>query len=180
VTYHGPGQLVCYPIVSLNERGVDLRRFVRDLEEAAIEALARYGIVGKHVEKKPGVWVDDPVRGQRKIGSVGVAVSHWVTYHGIALNVNTDLGHFQRINPCGYGSDVMTSVAQQVRQRVVFEEVKEAFTEALADQFGALLEPADPAEVADGWPGGEPVESVDEAPSSAGASQHDKAGQPMS
>lgn len=161
VTYHGPGQLVAYPIVSLGERGVDLRRFVRDLEETAVETLARYGIVGKHVEKKPGVWVDDPIRGERKIASVGVAVSHWVTYHGIALNVNTDLGHFQRINPCGYGSDIMTSVAQQVRQRVVFEEVKEAFEECLADQFGAELVAGETGAVADGWPEGEPVGSVD-------------------
>lgn len=161
VTYHGPGQLVAYPIVSLEARGVDLRRFVRDLEGATIETLARYGVVGKHVEKKPGVWLDDPVRGERKIASVGVAVSHWVTYHGVALNVNTDLGHFQRINPCGYGADIMTSVAQQVGQPVVFEEVKEAFAECLADQFGVEFVPANAADVADGWPDGQPVGGVD-------------------
>jgi lipoate-protein ligase B len=164
VTYHGPGQAVAYPVVSLGERGADLRRFVRDLEDGVIEALSRYGIMGKHLDKKPGVWVDDAVRGERKIASVGVAVSHWVTYHGVALNVNTDLGHFQRINPCGYGSDVMTSMAQQVRQRVVFEEAKEALAECLSDQFGAGLKAADPAELADGWPAGEPVPSVDSGP----------------
>ena len=176
VTYHGPGQLVAYPVVSLAARGVDLRRFVRDLEDTATEALARYGILGRHIEKRPGVWVDDPVRGERKIASVGVAVSHWVTYHGIALNVNTDLTNFQRINPCGYGSDIMTSMAEQVRQPVVFEEVKEAFAECFAEQFGAQLNPADPGEAGDGWPGGEPVPSVEEDGPARGDRLPQKAG----
>lgn len=162
VTYHGPGQLVGYPIMALAERGNDLRKFVRDLEDSIIAACERYGVMGRHVDKKPGVWITDRLKRERKIGSIGVAVSHWVTYHGFALNVNTDLSYFQLINPCGYSSHVMTSIAEQVGQRVVFEEVKEACTDSLAEAFGADFEPQSPAEVGDGWPAGTPVASVDE------------------
>jgi len=162
VTYHGPGQLVAYPVLSLAKRGNDLRRYVRDLEDTVIATCERYGIRPRHEDKKPGVWLTDKWRRERKIASVGVAVSHWVTYHGVALNVNTDLAYFQLINPCGYSSETMTSMADQVGQRIVFDEVKEAFMDAFAEQFAAQLEPADPAKVVDRWPAGAPVASVDQ------------------
>jgi len=161
VTYHGPGQLVGYPIMGLVERGSDLRRYVRDLEQAMTAALERYGVIGRHVEKKPGVWITDRLKRERKIASIGIAVSHWVTYHGFALNVNTDLAYFQLINPCGYGSDIMTSIKEQVGQPVVFEEVKQAAIESMEDTFSAAFEPGSPAHVAGGWPSGTPVSSVD-------------------
>jgi lipoate-protein ligase B len=162
VTYHGPGQLVGYPILSLAERGNDLRKYVRDLEGAIIETCERFGVMGRHVDKKPGVWITDRAKRERKIASIGVAVSHWVTYHGFALNVNTDLGYFQLINPCGYSSDTMTSIAEQVGQRVVFDEVKEAILESLAEVLGADVSSASAADLADGWPKGAPVASVDD------------------
>jgi len=161
VTYHGPGQLVAYPIMSLAARGNDLRRYVRDLEDTIIATCERYGIRPRHVEKKPGVWLTDKWKRERKIGSIGVAVSHWVTYHGLALNVNTDLAYFQLINPCGYSSGVMTSMGDQVGQRIVFDEVKEAFNDSFGETFHADLRRADASELADGWPGGLAAESVD-------------------
>lgn len=161
VTYHGPGQLVGYPVMSLASRGNDLRKYVRDLEAVLTAACGRYGIYARHVEKKPGVWLTDKWRRERKIASIGVAVSHWVTYHGFALNVNTDLAYFQLINPCGYSSDTMTSMAEQVGQRVVFDEVKEALKDAFVDQFEASFESAEPARVADHWPRGTPAASVE-------------------
>ena len=175
VTYHGPGQLVGYPIVSLAERSNDLRKYVRDLEDVLLATCARYGIYARHEDKKPGVWLTDKWRRERKIASVGVAVSHWVTYHGFALNINTDLAYFQLINPCGYSSATMTSMAEQVGQRVVFDEVKEALVDAFGDHLGAALEPASADALADGWPGGAAVESVDEEPPGTQVSAGEKA-----
>jgi lipoate-protein ligase B len=164
VTYHGPGQLVGYPVMSLAERGNDLRKYVLDLEAVLLATCARYGIYGRHVDKKPGVWLTDKWRRERKIASIGVAVSHWVTYHGFALNVNTDLAYFQLINPCGYSSATMTSMADQVGQRIVFDEVKEALLDSFAERFGDLLRTSRAADLADGWPAGEPAPSVDSTP----------------
>ena len=164
VTYHGPGQLVGYPITSLASRGNDLRKYVRSLEDVLLSTCERYGIYARHVDKKPGVWLTDKWRRERKIASIGVAVSHWVTYHGFALNVNTELAYFQLINPCGYSSDTMTSMAEQVGQRIVFDEVKEALKDSFVEHFGAALLAAKPGDVGDKWPGGTPVASVDDAP----------------
>ncbi len=161
VTYHGPGQLVGYPIMSLAERGNDLRKYVLDLEQMLIATCARYGVYARHVDKKPGVWLTDKWRRERKIASIGVAVSHWVTYHGFALNINTDLAYFQLINPCGYSSLTMTSMADQVGQRIVFEEVKEALLDSFGEQFGATLGAQSARDLGDGWPAGEQVASVD-------------------
>lgn len=176
VTYHGPGQLVGYPITSLASRGNDLRKYVRSLEDVLLATCERYGIYARHVEKKPGVWLTDKWRRERKIASIGVAVSHWVTYHGFALNVNTDLAYFQLINPCGYSADTMTSMAEQVGQRIILDEVKEALKDQFAEAFGGPLAPADASQLADGWPQGTPVESVDEAPAEARAATDASAG----
>jgi lipoate-protein ligase B len=108
-TFHGPGQLVGYPIVDLEPRGRDVRRYVRDLEEIVIEAVAEFGIRAGRVPGRRGVWVD----GERKIASVGIAVEQWVTLHGFALNVRTDLATFRKFRPCGFDGRVMTSIAQE-------------------------------------------------------------------
>lgn len=163
VTYHGPGQLVGYPILSLAERGNDLRKYVKDLEDVLIGACERYGVYARHVDKKPGVWLTDKWKRERKIASIGVAVSHWVTYHGFALNINTDLAYFQLINPCGYSPDTMTSMAEQVGQRIVLDEVKEALLDAFEETLDADLEPADPIHLGDKWPRGQKAASVDDS-----------------
>jgi lipoyl(octanoyl) transferase len=111
VTYHGPGQLVGYPIVNLSPDRRDIRRYVRDLQEALIRTLAGYGIEGRPGEEAAfiGVWV-----GERKIASIGVHLSRWITTHGFALNVSTDLSYFSGIIPCGLNQVEMTSIEQLI------------------------------------------------------------------
>ena len=130
-TYHGPGQLVGYPIVDLAARGHDVRRFVRDVEAVVVRAIATFGIVGAHVPGQPGVWVD----GRRKIASVGVAVDHWVSFHGFALNVSTDLAAFERFRPCGLDGGLMTSVAKELARPVALEEATGPVVAAWNDLF---------------------------------------------
>lgn len=122
-TYHGPGQLVAYPIVHLTEARRDLHRFQRDLEEIGIRTCWDFGVEAGRVEGKTGVWV-----GAKKIMSLGIAVRRWVTWHGLAFNVSTDLSPFRRFNPCGLDGSVMTSLAEilgrdrgvaEVRKRLV-------------------------------------------------------------
>jgi len=131
-TYHAPGQLVGYPIVDLNPRGRDVRAFVHDLESALVEAIAPFGVVGGHVSGRRGVWVD----GTRKVASIGIAVEGWVTYHGFALNVDLDLGPFDRFHPCGFEGPVMTSVAREVGRSVTVAEVKPHVERAFAIHEG--------------------------------------------
>jgi lipoate-protein ligase B len=118
-TYHGPGQLVGYPVVDLSARGRDVRRFVHDVEELVVRSLAPFGVSAGHVHGRRGVWVD----GQRKIGSIGIAVDHWVTFHGFALNVDPDLSAFERFHPCGFEGSVMTSLARELGRPVPVSEV---------------------------------------------------------
>jgi lipoate-protein ligase B len=136
VTYHGYGQLVGYPIMDLTERGKDIRRFVRGLEATLIETLDHFGISAQRIEGRTGVWVG----GQKKIASIGVAVRSWVTFHGFALNVSTDLSCFSVINPCGYDSGVMTSMAEQLGRQVSISEVKEPLTNSFEHVFATELE----------------------------------------
>ena len=105
-TYHGPGQLVAYPILKLRPQNRDLHRFLRDLEEVVIGVLAEFDVVGRRREGLTGVWI-----GEQKVCSLGVAVRRWVTYHGFALNLHTDLAGFHRFRPCGLDPDVMTRLA---------------------------------------------------------------------
>ena len=107
-TYHGPGQLVGYPILDLRPRDRDARRYLRDLEQALINTLQEIGIPAQRVEQKTGVWVDD-----RKIASIGVRFSRWISSHGFALNVTTDLSYFSHIVPCGMPMVTMTSVSRE-------------------------------------------------------------------
>jgi lipoate-protein ligase B len=138
-TYHGPGQLVGYPIIDLTPRGRDVRRYVRDLEEVLVRALASQSIVAGRVEGKRGVWVD----GQRKIASIGIAVESWIAFHGFALNVATDLTVFQRFRPCGFEGAVMTSVSRELGQPVAVESLRPPVIAAFQAVFdGAIREPA--------------------------------------
>lgn len=109
MTWHGPGQLVAYPIVDLERRGRDLHRYLRDLEEVLIQALEGWGIPARSVPGRTGVWV-----GEEKIASLGIAVRRWVGYHGFALNLAPDLGFFELIHPCGLRGIQMTSVAARL------------------------------------------------------------------
>ena len=130
VTYHGPGQLVAYPIISLRERQ-DLHRYLRDLEAWLVDVCRSYG-VGAHADSPhTGVWVED-----RKIASIGIAVRRWVTYHGVALNVSTDLSHFDLIVPCGLEGVQMTSLERETNTTLELQEVAERAATAFAEHFG--------------------------------------------
>ncbi len=131
-TYHGPGQLVGYPIVDLDPRGRDVRRFVHEIEELVVETVATFGVRAGHVKGQRGVWVD----GARKIASVGVAVDHWVTLHGFALNVDVDLTEFARFRPCGMDGSVMTSLSREIGRPVGIGAVKPATIAAWTRLFG--------------------------------------------
>jgi lipoyl(octanoyl) transferase len=133
VTYHGPGQIVAYPILALGEGERDLHAFLRNLEEAVIAACADVGVPDAgRAEGKTGVW-----RSGRKLASIGIACRRWVTFHGLALNVTTDLSYFHRINPCGFGAEVMTSLAAETgRDDLDHAEVKGHLAAALGRTLG--------------------------------------------
>jgi len=121
VTYHGPGQIVGYPILDLHNYYLDVHRFLRDLEEVIIQTLAEYDIRAGRVDGLTGVWV-----GEAKIAAIGVKVSRWVTMHGFAFNVNTDLKYFENIIPCGITDKPVTSMAKLLGGEVDYDAVQEA------------------------------------------------------
>jgi len=131
-TYHGPGQLVGYPIVLLTDH--DVRRHVRNMEEAIIRTARAFGIEGERLEGHPGIWV-----GGKKLASIGVAVTDWVTYHGFALNVNTDLSYFELIRPCGLDPSAMTSMQSIKGEPLPFDEVKARFAREYSAVTGMTL-----------------------------------------
>ena len=132
VTYHGPGQLVAYPILLLDEPERDLHRYLRGLEEAILRTLADLGVAGAGRQAgATGVWV-----GARKVASIGVACRRWVTFHGLALNVSTDLAYFRRIQPCGFDAAVMTSVSALLGRAVALEEAKEPLVRRMGEVLG--------------------------------------------
>jgi lipoate-protein ligase B len=133
VTYHGPGQLVGYPIFLLREEERDLHVYLRNLEEAIIRACARFGLPGERKSGWTGVWTTG---GARKLASIGVAVKRWVTMHGFALNVSTDLGRFAAINPCGLDAAVMGSMSGELGRPVAVAAVKDVLRDSFADVFG--------------------------------------------
>ena len=135
VTYHGPGQVVLYPILSLQEDEKDLHLFLRNMEEGIITTLARYDLEAGREEGKTGVWL-----GGRKLASMGIACRKWVTFHGLALNVNTDLSYFHRINPCGFESSVMTSVSAELGDKPIdIAKLKMELASDVAAALGRLL-----------------------------------------
>ncbi|MBX3273215.1 MAG: lipoyl(octanoyl) transferase LipB [Sandaracinaceae bacterium] len=138
VTYHGPGQLVGYPILDLAPDRKDVRRYVRDLEETMIQLAAAYGLRAGRIEGLNGTWIED-----RKIGAVGVRISRWVTMHGFALNVTTDLDQFRVIVPCGIQGKGVTSLTRELDRAVPMDEAIDRLEAVFAEVFDATLEPSD-------------------------------------
>lgn len=131
VTYHGPGQLVVYPIINLTEHRLGVKKYVDRLEEAVIHTIASYGLKGKRVEGATGVWLGKGNQDERKICAIGVKCSRFVTMHGLGLNVNTDLSRFGLINPCGFIDKGVTSIARELGHIVDMAEVKRILAEEL-------------------------------------------------
>jgi lipoyl(octanoyl) transferase len=125
ITYHGPGQLVGYPIIDLEYYKIGVREYIERMEDAIIATVAEYGLEAGRKEGATGVWLqpDHKVRA-RKICAIGVRVSRYVTMHGFALNVNTDMRYYNYINPCGFASSAVTSIQQELGREVSMEEVK--------------------------------------------------------
>ncbi len=136
VTYHGPGQLVGYPILDLNRHGRDLHHYLRDLEEALIRALAEFGIDAGRMPPHTGVWV-----GNEKIAAIGVKASKWITQHGFALNVDPDLDHFAGIIPCGIQDKGVTSMRKLLGAPLTLDEVKPAVVRHLSEVLDISLDP---------------------------------------
>lgn len=139
-TYHGPGQLVCYPILDLTRHGQDVKRYCRDLEEALIRTMAPLGVEATRIEGLTGIWLESP---PRKIASIGIHISKWVTTHGYALNVDLDPAPFTEwITACGLEDAAFTTIARELGRPVSVDEVVPHAVAALEDVFSLRLEPA--------------------------------------
>ena len=136
ITYHGPGQIVGYPIIDLENYKIGVREYIEKMEKAIIETIAEYGLIGDLKEGATGVWLDagHKVRA-RKICAIGVRVSRYVTMHGFALNVNTDLRYFNYINPCGFATYGVTSIQQELGREIQMDEVKSMLKEKFNQLF---------------------------------------------
>ncbi len=130
VTYHGPGQMVGYPIINLKPDRCDVHRYVRDIEEVLIRSVAEFGITGERIAGFTGVWV-----GNEKVAAIGVRIARWITSHGFALNVNTDLDFFQMIVPCGITDKGVTSLSRLLGQPVGMNDVARIITRHFAEVF---------------------------------------------
>ena len=144
VTFHGEGQVVCYPILDLEKLGIGLRRYIEILEQSIIETVAEYGIEGRQLEDATGVWLCNEVeapngekvqRDWRKICAIGVKASRFVTMHGLALNASTDLRWFTMINPCGFVDKGVTSISKELGREVSFDEASKVLCEKLLANF---------------------------------------------
>ena len=137
ITYHGPGQLVAYPILDLDQYFTDIHKYLRTLEEAIIRTCAEFGIIAGRIEGLTGVWVDiESGAGARKICAFGVKSSRWVTMHGLALNVDSDLNFFNLIVPCGITDRGVTSISKEIGRTVELDEVKPILKKHLQELFG--------------------------------------------
>ena len=125
ITYHGPGQIVGYPIFDLESLNLGLKAYINRLEQLIIDVIALYGIKGDRLEGATGVWLDPDTPNARKIAAIGVRASRFVTMHGFALNVNTDLKYFSYINPCGFVDKGVTSMAEELGTEIDINEVKQ-------------------------------------------------------
>ncbi len=140
ITYHGPGQIVGYPILNLSYFVKGAREYIEKLEEAIIQTVAAYGITSERLEGATGVWLDTKVPGKtRKICAIGVRTSHWVSMHGFAFNVNTDLDYFNMINPCGFTDKSVTSLQKELGREIDMEEVRTLLRDKIAEVFGFKL-----------------------------------------
>jgi len=140
VTYHGPGQLVGYPILDLNPDRRDVHRYVRDLEEVMIRVCADYGLEAGRVKGFSGAWIKSD-SGDEKIGAIGVRISRWVTSHGFAFNVTTDVDFFNLIVPCGIADKGVTSLASRLGREPEMAEVEDRFITRFESVFGRVSEP---------------------------------------
>lgn len=137
ITYHGPGQITGYPIFDLDSWGIGLKQYIERLEEVIIRFLAIYGIQGERLPGATGVWIDPYVAGKaRKICAIGVKASRYVTMHGFALNINTDLNQFSLINPCGFTDKGVTSLEKELGTKIDFEQAKQQLCEQFNIVFG--------------------------------------------
>lgn len=125
ITYHGPGQIVGYPIFDLDSFHIGLKEYIHRVEEVIIRTIAEYGVEGKRLDGATGVWLDIDSKNARKIAAIGVRSSRFVTMHGFALNINTDLDYFSLINPCGFTDKGVTSLATELGKQIDLEEVKQ-------------------------------------------------------
>lgn len=136
VTYHGPGQLVGYPIINLKPDRCDVHRYVRDLEEVLIRTIADFGVTGTRIAGLTGVWVGD-----EKIAAIGVRIARWITSHGFALNVNTDLDYFRMIVPCGISEKGVTSLSRLLGRKIELVDVAQTVATQFAQIFGRDITP---------------------------------------
>ena len=139
VTYHGPGQIVGYPILDLDKLGIGLREYIDILEQSVIEVVAEWGIQAGRIAGASGVWIDCNGPRARKICAIGVRSSRFVTMHGFALNVSTDLRYFQHINPCGFVDKGVTSIEKEVGREVDFELVKQQVVNKLSEKLNVKI-----------------------------------------
>jgi lipoyl(octanoyl) transferase len=140
ITFHGPRQIVGYPILDLEKFTTDIGKYLRNLEEVIIATLADYGIKGERSPGETGVWIDSRVKGkERKICAIGVRCSRWITMHGFAFNVNTDLSYFDSIVPCGIEHKKVTSLQKELGAEIDFEETKERVKRNFEKIFGVCL-----------------------------------------
>lgn len=137
ITYHGPGQIVGYPILDLENFFTDIHKYMRALEEAVIQTLSEYRIAAGRIAGLTGVWIDTDIPNRaRKICALGVKTSRWVTMHGFAFNVNTDLSYFNHIVPCGITDKTVTSMEKELGRKMDIREVEAVLKEKFAEQFG--------------------------------------------
>lgn len=140
VTFHGAGQIVCYPIFDLEQFKTDLNWYLRSLEETVIRAIAEYGIIGERSKGETGVWIEPQRKGyERKICAMGVRCSRWITMHGFALNVNTDLDYFKFIVPCGIQGKQVTSMQKELGKKTPVSEVKQKLKRHFCEVFDIEL-----------------------------------------
>jgi lipoyl(octanoyl) transferase len=170
ITYHGPGQIVAYPILNLAEIRRDVVWYVRQLEEAMIRATAEYGIAAKRCEGRTGIWVDvaseagpGGTHTEEKLGAIGVHISRWVTSHGLAYNVSTDLRYFELIVPCGISGKRATSLERLLGRRVEMAEAAQRLVQHLGECFGRKMRPASIEDLKRALDAAESPASVDKA-----------------
>ena len=147
ITFHGPEQIVGYPILDLEKFGTDIGKYLRNLEEVIIRTLAEYNIIGERSSGETGVWLDTGISGkERKIAAFGVRCSRWITMHGFAFNVNTNLEYFDGIIPCGIKNKQVTSLARELGRKIDLTEVKEKLKTHFEEVFDAELQPMEKPE----------------------------------
>ncbi|HLY70423.1 MAG TPA: lipoyl(octanoyl) transferase LipB [Puia sp.] len=140
ITFHGPGQIVVYPILDLEYFGTDIGKYLRSLEEVVIHTLQEYRICGQRSAGQTGVWIEPELKQRaRKICAIGVRCSRWITMHGLALNVNTDLSYFNHIVPCGIADKQVTSMEKELQRTISLEEVKEKIMKNFEAVFHCMI-----------------------------------------